>query len=392
MEKLNANNAQLDASAQLVSTIVESSVREIAKLSSNIGDLGYAPDFSNNSLQNQMETNYPLVTWLLNTPLSSQMRNVTANGLAPIHQDAKTGKWMIQLPFQVGTLPPDDTTGACCWVPMDIAKCGDEAPIDLLCLKDCEQLLDNFINSNRKGGPNDLINYFLRQGESVKDARKRMAKLSMAFYTAHNIILGVSNAGTKVLKPFHGLLEVLEGKDVIKLLGTNVLGAFENLGCRHAVLGDGNYVAWVHPLVKTSIASLIVKGKNGEFPAGWTRNGDQISYENISIQADKMVPVDITAGTGEAWILDGQTTGAYLATDLSPAEQFIRHGFTSTDDPANGCASECDFYYNYGSTFNTNPNKLAIITDIPLSTSCQGDTLQGLDNLIQPDTLVPMYV
>lgn len=380
--EFNATTTQLDQIAQ--------SVGEIVKLSSKIGDIGYSPDFSNNTLANQMENNHPLVTWLLNTPMTTQMRNAARSGLAPIHKDAQTGEWMLMIPYSVGTLPPDDTTGACCWVPLEIAKCGGAIPLRLLCLKDCENIMDNFINENRVAGSNDLINVFLRQGESVKDARVRMAKMSMAFFTAYNIVLGVTGAGTKFLKPFHGLLEILEGADVINILGTNILGAFESLSCRWNILSGGSYVIWVHPLTKQAIESVVVEGKNGKLPKGWTRNGNDIAYNGHPVREDKVVPVDVTAGTGEAWVLDGDTTGAYMATDLSPGQDYIRHGFTSTDDPSQGCATECDFYYNLGGTFNTNPNRLAMITDIPLDANCLGNSLQGLDGLISPNTLVPM--
>lgn len=369
---------------------IADTVENVVKLSSKIGDIGYAPNFSNNTLRNHMETEHPLLTWLLNTPMSTQMRQSTANGLAPIHQDSKTGEFMLMYPYQVGTLPPDDTSGACCWVPMELTKAGGEVPLRLLCLKDSRSIMEKFINANRRAGANDLTNYFLRPGESVTDARARMAKLSMAFYTARNVILGTTSGGTALLKPFHGLLQVLENPDVIKVLGTNVLGAFDKIGDRQAVLGGGSYTIWVHPLTKRGLDQVVVEGKNGKLPVGWTRNGNQLLFNNNPVTEDKGVPVDLTKGTGEAWVLHGESTGAYLATDLSPADAYIVKGdFSSTNDPNQGCAGESDWYYNLGAAFNNNPNHLGIITDIPLASSSLGTTLLGLDGLIQPDTLVP---
>ena len=378
----NVNVGQLDAIADTVESVI--------KLSSKIGDIGYAPDFSNNTLRNRMETENPLLTWLLNTPMSTQLRQSTASGLAPIHQDSKTGEFVLMFPYQVGTLPPDDTSGACCWVPMEITKAGGQVPLRLLCLKDNRSIMEKFINRNRKAGSNDLINYFLKAGESVTDARKRMAKMSMAFYTARNVILGTTTGGTPLLKPFHGLLQVLENPDVIKVFGGNVLGAFDKMGDRQAVLGGDSYTIWVHPITKRGLEQVVVEGKNGKLPTGWTRNGDSLAFNNNPVQADKIVPVDITRGTGEAWWLHGESTGAYLATDLSPADAYIvSDDFTSTNDPKQGCAGENDWYYNLGASFNNNPNHLGIITDIPLPASSLGNTLFGLDRLIQPDTLVP---
>lgn len=365
-------------------------IAEIIKLSSNIGDIGIATDFSKNMLRNPVQDRHPLVVWLLNTAMSARMRNANRQGLAQIHKDADTNDWVLLMPYTVGTLPPEDTSNACCWVPLDIAKCGGKVPLKLLCLKDCDSIFDYLVNESRYAGSNDLVGYFLRQGESVKDARKRMARMSMSFFTAYNIILGTSTAGTGILKPFHGLLEVMENAAVIKISGTNILGAFDSLYCRLQVLTGGNYVIAVHPLTYQGIDSAVVPGRFNSLPSGWSRNGSELRFHDMRFIQDKTIPVDLTAGTGEAWLLDGDTTGVYMATDLAPTDRFIRHGFTSTDDPSKGCASECQFYYNFGAVFNNNPNRLAMITDIPLSANCIGNALQGLDGLVKPDTLVPM--
>lgn len=372
---------QLDAVAK--------NVTDILKLSSNIGDIGMAPDFSNNSLRNPLQNDFPLVNWLLSTPFSATMRNASRRGLGQIHKNSD-GDWVVMFPFTVGTLPPTDTTGACCWVPLDIAKCGGTAPLRLLCLKDCDSIMNNLINQNRYPGSNDLIGYLQREGESVKEARKRMARLSMAFFTAYNMILGTTTAGTDILKPFHGLLEVMESPDVTPMYGANPLAVFDSLWCRLQILGAGNYAIAVHPLTYMGIASTVQPGRFNELPAGWTKSGDEIRFNGIGFIQDTRVPIDLTAGTGEAWVLDGNVLAAFMGTDLMPADSFTRHGSTSTDNPDEGCASECDFYYNYGSVFTSNPNRLTLITDIPLSSNCIGTALQGLDDLVQPTTLVPM--
>lgn len=366
-------------------------VTQIVELATNIGYIGQAPDFSKNSLRNPLQDQHPLLNWLMQTPLSIQMRNAGRQGLAAIHKDAETGEWMIMAPYTVGTLEPKDTTGACCWVPLEIAKCNSRSPLRLLCLKDCEDLMDNLVNKTRFGGSNDLIGYFLRQGESVKDARVRMAKTSMAFFTARNIILGHTDYETATLKPFHGLFQVMQSPGTIQMDGNNILGVFDSLRCRLQVLGDGNYVVALHPLTYQAVDEQVQPGRFDRLPSGWNRSATgELSYHNIRFIQDKIVPVNLDEGTGEAWVIEGNNTGVYMGTDLIPANDFIRHGFASTDDPSQGCASECDFYYNYGGVVNNNSNHLAVITDIPLSSACVGNTLVGLDDLVQPTTLVPM--
>lgn len=357
---------------------------------SNIGNIGIAPDFSNNQLASPLQNDFPLVRWLLNTMLSSQMRNTNREGLVRFHLDAD-GQWVMQLPYKVWTEAIPDTTGACCWIPPDINKCAKTAPINLLCLKDCDTLLNNLINKMRYAGSNDLISYFQRRGESVFDARRRLARLTMAYLTARNIILGVSDAGTATLKPFHGLLEILEGDDVIKIDGSNILAAFASLWCRLSVLEatSGNYVFAVHPLVYEGIAKAVQPGRFGDLPDGWTKNGDEVRFHGIRFIRDKIVPVDMTTGTGEIWVLDGETLGAFMATDLAPTDSFIYDDIEHNDVPADGCAVECMYMYNFGTVFNTNSNRLAVITNVSINSACTGAALQGLDSIITPETLVP---
>lgn len=377
------NNKQLDATAIDVETVVK-------KLSSNIGDIGIATDFSRNALENPIQNNFPLLTWLMNTSMSTMIRNANRRGAAQLHRDADTGEMMLVVPYSVGTLPPEATTGLCCWIPLDITKCGGKVPLRLVCLKDCDSIVNTLVNQSRVAGSNDLVGYFLRPRETVAEARRRMARLSMAFYTANTAILGVPDSETAVLKPFYGLLSVMENAAVLKILGTSILTAFDSLLCRLQVLGGSNYVLAMHPMVYMAVDRAVQPGTFGTLPSGWTRSGTDLRYNGIRIIQDKMIPVNLATATGEIWLVDGDTTGIYLMTDLAPTNAFIREGFTATDDPADGCASECTFYYNFGGAFNTNPNRLAVITDVPLSANCAGPHMQGLDSMIRPDTLVPM--
>lgn len=389
---IDINNTQLNKisvdSADIMKMAGAADVMK--KLASNIGDIGIATDFSRNTLENPLQNSFPLLTWLMNTSMSTMMRNANRRGQAQMHRDPDTGEWMLVAPYSVGTLPPEATTGLCCWIPLDITKCGGQVPLRLLCLKDCDSIMNDLVNQTRIAGSNDLTGYFLRPGETIQAARRRMARLSMAFYTANTVILGVPDAETALLKPFYGLLSVMENAAVIKILGSSILGAFDSLMCRLQVLGGSNYAFAMHPLVYMAVDKEVQPGTFGTLPAGWTRNGSELRFNGIRLIQDKMVPVDMTAGTGEIWLVDGDTTGVYLATDLAPTDSFIRSGFTSTDNPADGCATDCTFYYNFGGVFNTNPNRLAVITDVPLSANCMGAAMQGLDSLIQPDTLVPM--
>lgn len=365
-------------------------VDKTLNLDSNVGDVGMSIDYSRNSLASQLQTDHPLLTWLMGTRMSRELRAASRRGLAQVYKDTETEDWMLMLPFQVYTLPPKDTSGACCWVPFDIAKCAGNVPLKLLCLKDCYSLLDRLVNQNRRAGSNDLTNYFLREGETVYAARVRMARLTMAYMTARNVILGVLDAGTETLKPFHGLVQVLEDPAVIDISGSSILSAFASLACRIGVLGgSSNYVFATHPLVYEAIKWAAAPDIYNRMPANWSRNanGDTFFMGHRFI-ADKVVPIDLDNGRGEIWMLNGDHVGVYLATDLMPTASFISDQFTGTDNPADGCASECTYYWNYGAVATDNPNYLAVISSIPISSNCT-ESLAGLDDLIAPNTPSP---
>lgn len=360
---------------------------------SNVGTVGIGTDYSDNSPANPFQNVFPLVSWLMATPASRKMQNAMNRGAWSLSKK-EDGKFYIQLPFTYGTTEPKSTQGECCWVPLDLAKCGSNAPLALLCLKSCEPIMDNLVNETRKIKSNDMICYFQREGETIKDAQKRMDLISMAYFTAINVILGTMATGTATLKPFHGLLEVMEDKAVIKIAGANVLSAFDSVGLRLAALGDGDYKFACHPLVLEGIKSVIVPGKfNGEYPDGWTKSENgEITFKGHGFVADKLVPCDITAGTGDVWVLEGNTVGLVMGTTFQPSEKFQRHTFGATDNPSEGCGTHCDYYYNFGCAFGTDANRLMVIQGIPMSAATLGDALNGLDLVLKPTTIVPINI
>ena len=256
VERLSSNIEDLTSFSRAYIDYEKARQNLAAKASkSNVGTVGIGTDYSDNSPANPFQNVFPLVSWLMNTPASRKMQGAMNRGAWSVTKKSD-GKFYIQLPFTYGTTEPKSTQGECCWVPLDLAKCGSNAPLALLCLKSCEPIMDNLVNETRKIKANDMVCYFQREGETIKEAQKRMDLISMAYFTAINVILGTMTTGTATLKPFHGLLEVMEDKAVIKIVGTNVLSAFDSVGLRLAALGDGDYKFACHPLVLEGIKSV----------------------------------------------------------------------------------------------------------------------------------------
>lgn len=329
---------------------------------------------------------FPLVQWLLNTSLSSTMRENARVGMIGMHK--VDGVWQMEVPRTIWTELPQDTTGECCWQPFDFAKCASTVPVNLLCLKDCNDILDQLIYENKFVDAKTAFDRIAGAGETFNDVKNRVNRMSMAFLTSQNLILGADNLSTPTLKPFHGLLQIMENPAVTTIYGCDVLSAFDQMGCRFAVLGGGDWVYATNPLTYRSILHNIKKGQRGDYPEGWSRNGDEITYNGYRFIQDRTIPVDMETGEGEVWVMDGNYLGAYLATELAPTEKFQRHTGLKQSD-AGDCGSECDYYYNYGAVMNQNTYRLAVISNIPIRSVCLS-AISDLAGLINPETLIPV--
>lgn len=329
---------------------------------------------------------FPLYRWLVNTALSRAVR-ARMNDQCVTHKD-EDGKWVMEIPRTAWTLAPASTENECCWQPFDFAKCAGNVPLNLLCLKDCEPLLDSFID--RRVRAKSGLDGIADAGDTLAAIRRRVARLSMAFLTAYNVILGVDDTYTDILKPFHGLLAVMENPAIVSIQGAAILSAFDSVACRLALLGDpGQFRFAVNPVVYESIKAEIRPDQYGELPRGWRYDAaGNLFFSGIGFIVDRLVPVDLETGTGEVWVLASDAVGAYLATDLMPADDFIKGDVTNGDTPENGCGQDCTFYYNYGAAFANNANHLMKIVNIPISGACAA-AITDLGGLIMPTTLIP---
>lgn len=375
---------------KLMTADLESVAVDVRQLATNFTDV--IPDCTGLGADPKTElmNRHPLYNWLINTSLSGRVRgmiNSVDRGICVLHKDGE-GKYVIEIPGSFWSLPLADSSNECCWPPFDFAKCESNVPVNRLCLKDCDSiddiLLGRFQKLNRSYGP------FGSKGENYNSVKEKIAKLSMAFLTAYNVILGTDNNTTDILKPFHGLLQVMSNPAIVAIEGADILSAFDSLYCRMVVTGVTNVVFALNPIIYNSILSVIRVGQNGQLPMGWTRTGDEVRFHGIRFIQDKHVPVDLQAATGEIWVLNGEAVGLWMAADLAnpikrptyPGGQFAEASL------ADGCGNECKWWYNYGAAFNNDATKLAKIVNVPISAYCVATT-GDLGALIQPTTLVP---
>lgn len=360
-------------------------------LATNFADV--IPDCCNDTgadVKNELQNRYELYFWLQNTELARRVRSMI-NGddsNCILHKSSETGGYVIEVPATFYTLEPHGSADECCWPPFDFAKCKGNVPVNRLCLKDCDsvddELLGRAIRLNRSYGE------FGREGESVWAAKKRIARLSMAFLTNNNVIDGMDNLSTETLKPFHGLAQVMANPAVsaVQFLGSYA-ATFDSLFCRMSVLGGlERFVFAIHPLLYTSLMSDLRKDQYGQYPEGWTREGNEIRFNGIRFIRDIRVPLDLSTNTGEIWVLDGASVGSWLVTDLMPADPFIKESGHKEESIQDGCGSSCTYYYNYGAVFNNNATRLMRVINVPVSSACQSGIV-GITDLVTPNTLIP---
>lgn len=375
----------MDITLNMLDKVSVDSVKLAGSFSDIIGDCCGAEV----NLRTQLMNNFPLVTWLLGTSLSNHVRQTMfREGRCGMYKDAD-GVWTLKVPGSIWSVPATSAAEECCFVPFEFDKCAGEVPMSLLCLKDCESIEDELIGMNLRSRAVDGLAY---AGETEEEVRRRIARLSFAFYQAYNAVYGhigttVVGDGTSVpLKSFHGLAEVMDNAAVVAIEGADVYSAFASFGCRASLIG-GEYVIAVNPIIYQSIREAIQPNQYGAYPAGWSVVNGELRYNGYRFIQDKLVPVDQEAGTGEAWILNGEVVGLYLMDNIFATDRFIRRQ-DNVETLANGCASHCDYYYNMGAAFNSNAAKLMKIVDIPISGACAAG-IGDLTGLITPNTLVP---
>ena len=360
---------------------------DVQKLASNfidiISDCEGLEDFS---LRNELQNRYPLATWLSGTPFSRMMRQRSTNPQLFHHgvgEDA--ADWVMEVPGTVYTLAPANSGSDCCWTIPDFAKCASEVPLNFVCLKDCDSIFDSMVYERLRINQRARLEGFAREGETLEQVENRIRHLWMAFYTMHTVILGTSSTSDNIVKPFHGLLEVMQNDAVISVSGANILAAFDSIGCRLDVLGGSNWVFALNPLMYRSLEDVVVPDVNGNLPSGWTRVNGRLRFHGIGFIDDKLIPVDMTNMTGDIWLIDGDSTGMFLGYSIGN-EKEISNDFTE-QTLENGCGQMCHYLYNYGTVANNNANRVMVISGVPVSSACT--EIADLAALINPTTLVP---
>lgn len=360
--------------------------QELIKLSTNfidiISDCEGLEDFT---VRNELQTYYPLVYWLLNTPFARMMR-ARSTDPQKFHKSDKEGiEWEMEVPGTVYTLEPSNEGTDCCWTMPDFAKCSTPAPLFMLCLKDCDKIFDQLIMERLRINERTDLAGIARDGETVDAVNERLRIMWFAFYLAHTAVLGTSDTSDNIVKPFHGLLEVLQNDAVVSLSGANVMAAFNSLSCRLDVLGGNDYVFAVNPLIYGTLKRAIVPNEYGQLPAEWEIVGGELRFKGIGFVVDKLVPVNMTSGTGDIWLLAGDAVGLFFGYDLSRPYE-IRNDFTE-QTLENGCGQMCTYLYNFGAVAGNNANRLMVISDVPISSACT--EIADLADLVNPNTLIP---
>ena len=359
---------------------------DVAKLSTNFIDLiSDCEGTEGYTLRNALQDRYPLAYWLMNTSFARRIREWSLDP-QKMHKSSEEGvEWEIDVPGTIWTLEPSNSGDDCCWTMPDFAKCAGKVPVSMVCLKDCDNIFDTMVYERLRINRRTALGGFAREGETVDEVNARIRRYWFAFYQMHTAILGTMDTSDNIVKPFHGLLEVMQSDAVLSISGANILAAFESLACRMTVL-DGRFVFAVNPLIYRSIEAAVKPDENGRLPENWGRDRDgRLTFMGMGFIDDKLVPVDMENMTGDIWVLAEDAVGLFLAYALG-REKEVREDFTE-QSKEDGCGQFCHYLYNFGTVANNNANRLMVISGVPVSSACT--EIGDLAGLINPTTLIP---
>lgn len=297
-----------------------------------------------------------------------------------VRENCDTGEREIVLGKTIWTELPDDIGIACCHTKPDVNGCLTVATPARLCLRDCfDDMTEHFRRLSNMG-------FSLFGGSTAESEYMAELRAWFVFFQARDIMYGQVGVTGNNIPSFPGVLDLMN-KAVVSFSGTDVIGAFEQIGCRLALL-KGNYVMGAHPMTVRSLEKAVVRG--GVYYNGWSKQNGQLTYEGIPIVPDINIPLNLADGTGQVWAADLNKVGVFMEYNLTnPEEQRIDQ---YTDSTTNECFSSCIMLKNYGFAFTKDYNALFRITDVPLDGACLGENvLLGLGGLIDPETLYPTY-
>lgn len=367
---------------------------DFAKIEQIAEVLGDCALLNGADIKNDIEQNFPLTMWLTRTNLARRIKANAGLGLLNKYKASEgrfAGKWMIKLPGKVWTTPADDSQfDACCWVGDDIAKCSGEMPLEMVCLKDCENIYDTLATRALTFGVQ--VDGLVTKDETIKQLKDFINIRSLAMHSAYTMVQGTWGSGSGLVKSFHGLAEVLSNPAILKLDASEigVLAAFDTLGCRIAAMGGdiSGKVFWAHPMTYENIKRLIKKDIYGNYPDNWTVDGDTVRFYGIPFRVTKEVPFHFADALGTVYLLDSDAVAGVWSTDIAVTNpDFIRRTY-SYGGADNQCGIDCEYRYNIGGVGANDANRLAVITNIPTSNICM-NAIGDLEKLLVPDTIIP---
>lgn len=366
---------------------------------------------------------------LMNTPMTRHlraMRDASAGGeIVPIYYEDKDGNNVLKnipkLSFSAMTSNPDE----CCVVAGDLQVCQDDTILKGICIEKCEKELDRMIGSVSHTSTNSAIYAAYKQmliGGGVPKSSlptiEQFEQLSLIaqfvmlnMLTFLNGMLQVERNGN-IVKRFNGLAQIYAQPDVLSIDGgTGIVSAFNEVLCRMQVLGTKYFAGGFFMASRTAYLAIekeIVKDRNGNYPVGWTvtevtetTNGysmpvKKYAFNGLPVVMSELLFIDDNTLAGDIYLVP-PTVGIFSGIPLDMPGQFIMKQwkdpkspfvhFDTQSEAFPDCWSSCDRLTNFGAVVSTEVNALLKITNIALS--CNVESFQGIEGLINPNSYAP---
>lgn len=288
----------------------------------------------------------------------------------------------------------DDNGDSCCFTSeFTFEVTGHATPVRYLCYKDCRSRLDYLMEDKIHFKQGDLINRFQQLGWSYSQARDFMAWYIFAYIVERHIVQGMLNYSGQGLRPFAGVAEMMSSPAVTPIdAGGSVIGAFRQVDCFISVLDDdsANYAIFGHKLTINGIKAAIQKDRDGNYPEGWSKDGNSISFRGIPFYASRWIPYDLEKTmTGELYIIDLNKVEAVTQYDLFVPQSSV-YNRREEDPNVAGCEVLCTKYENFGAVVTNSPISHILVANVPLDATCPATVFTRIQNLLTSHSPYPM--
>jgi len=335
---------------------------------------GYGTDNSNVVPENTPYT--ASIGWMDALASGAAARRVKS--VLEYKEDCTTGDGYIVIGKEAYTTLPEDTGGACCYRPsLEMEAKQYLAKPARICMERCytEDELDTL--KDRKVLPIDANPLALTGTNWYERDIQEFSNLATMFLE-RTVALGQKDISAPLLRPFPGLLDVINKESTITLDGSNLLSTIKTIDCTDSfVQGDwlvlGNAIG-----IKAFNQAMATFSEKAGYTPGFKYQTQEFKSAIFSLESM----------TTELWILDLNKVGLILdgAPTFNLNELTARETYSDSDP----CYQVCVQFKRRGFVFSTGLNSVFRVQNVGVGVDC-ASVIGRFAPLANQFTLIPSF-